>query len=640
MSGNERNCCFLNTLASPESGNRFATVSAVSGLDFADDGQAAARVDWDHDGDIDLLLSNRNAPRIRFMRNNAPASNDFVLFQLIGNGQDTNRNAIGAQVVVTLESEIDEQEPVRLIKSLHAGDGYLTQSTRWLHFGLGANAKIAQVQVRWPNRDGTVETFENVMPNQRYQIVQGTGNPEPMPSGHENLSLEPRPVELPPTDLTMRIPLVHQFAAPTLEYTDYQGTQKVFRLSGDEMILVNLWSTTCVPCVKELTEFTERHDELTQAGIRVLALSVDDLQDMQDARQQSEKMAQRMSFPFASGMATESLIADLERLHKALIKLERALPMPTSFLIDREGRLNTIYKGTVSVDTLLADAKPQNLNLMQRYQRAAAFKGTVLDNPLVNERMARIETSALIRLGKDYVNDRQLDKAERAFQDALAQFPESASINNELALVYDVQGKNQLAATYYRNALNLKPDNAALNINLAQVLIRLREYEEAAKCLDHAIEIEPDNADAHYNRGVVYSTQRDVTREQACYEKAIEIRADHAQALFRMGRIYERQPDLQQAKTYYERALNAAPGRAPILTGLARVVSSGGDTGRAEKLLKEAILREPRYAEARFQMGRLLSTIGRVQEARQHYMATLQINRNHQGAIQALQQLQ
>lgn len=639
MSGNERNCCFLNTLASEKSDNRFATISAASGLDFADDGQAAARVDWDHDGDIDLLLSNRNAPRIRFMRNNASPSNNFVLLQLVGNGQDTNRDAVGAHVTVTLKTQDENQTPVRLIKTLYAGDGYLTQSTKWLHFGLG-DGEIARIQIRWPNREATTEVFEDVEPNQRYRITQGGGSLESVPGDRENLSLEPGSVEIPPTDPTMRIPLVHQFTAPSLGYTDYQGKNRIFRRPKDEMVLVNLWSTKCMPCVKELAEFTERHDELKAAGIRVLALSIDDLQEMQDAHQESEKMAQQLEFPFESGMATESLIGNFERLHKALIKLERALVMPSSFLIDRNGRLNTIYKGTVDVDTLLADAKPRDLDVMQRYARSAAFPGTVLENPLVSERMERIETSALIRLGKDYVSNNQLDKAERAFKDALAQVPESASINNELALLYDLHGNNPLAVKYYSNALKLKPDNAALNVNLAQALIRERQYQKAATYLDHAISLEPDNADAHYNRGVVYSTQRDVVREKASYEKAIDLRPNHAQALYRMGRIYEHQPNLAKARTYYERALKAAPGQAPVLTGLARVVASAGDTGRAEKLLQEAITREPGYAEARYQMGVLMSRVGRLQEARQYFLATLQLNRNHQGALQELQQLE
>ena len=42
FSSHERNCCFLNM-----GGERFATVSAVSGFDFPDDGRAIALVDWD-----------------------------------------------------------------------------------------------------------------------------------------------------------------------------------------------------------------------------------------------------------------------------------------------------------------------------------------------------------------------------------------------------------------------------------------------------------------------------------------------------------------------------------------------------------------------------------------------------------------
>ncbi len=80
-SGYERNCAFLNTRGTP-----FADVSAVSGLDFADDGRAVAVVDWDLDGDLDLWLRNRTAPRLRLMLNqSAPGgAGGFVAFKLRG----------------------------------------------------------------------------------------------------------------------------------------------------------------------------------------------------------------------------------------------------------------------------------------------------------------------------------------------------------------------------------------------------------------------------------------------------------------------------------------------------------------------------------------------------------------------------
>ena len=69
FSGNERNCVFINTGKSAEAGGRFADISFASGIDYDDDGRAVAPVDWDHDGDMDIFISNRNAPRIRYLRN-------------------------------------------------------------------------------------------------------------------------------------------------------------------------------------------------------------------------------------------------------------------------------------------------------------------------------------------------------------------------------------------------------------------------------------------------------------------------------------------------------------------------------------------------------------------------------------------
>ncbi len=99
FSGHERNCVFLNCGA-----QHFANLSALSGLDFPDDGRAVAAVDWDHDGDLDLWFHNRTGPRLRLMRNDTHAGSakhdDFVMLRL--QGTDSNRDAIGARVQVEL----------------------------------------------------------------------------------------------------------------------------------------------------------------------------------------------------------------------------------------------------------------------------------------------------------------------------------------------------------------------------------------------------------------------------------------------------------------------------------------------------------------------------------------------------------
>ena len=163
FSGNERNCFFLNTRD-----GKFATMSAGSGLDFSDDGRAIAISDWDHDGDLDLWVSNRNAPRLRLMRNDAVSSNHFLALELIGNGISSNRDAIGARVeIMTRGSRTGK----RLIATLRAGEGFLSQSSKTLHFGLGQTTVVEKVLVSWP--DGREDVFSDLLVDRLHRIRQG-----------------------------------------------------------------------------------------------------------------------------------------------------------------------------------------------------------------------------------------------------------------------------------------------------------------------------------------------------------------------------------------------------------------------------------------------------------------------------------
>lgn len=137
-SGKERNRCFLNTGQA-----RFADVSATTGLDFLDDGRALAVTDWDGDGDLDLFLVNRTAPQVRFLRNDWENGNHWLRLRLVGT--DCNRDAIGARVELYRKGL-----PGKDMRTVYAGCSFLSQSSKWVHFGLGRNTDIQRVVVRWP----------------------------------------------------------------------------------------------------------------------------------------------------------------------------------------------------------------------------------------------------------------------------------------------------------------------------------------------------------------------------------------------------------------------------------------------------------------------------------------------------------
>ena len=164
-SGNERNVCFLNT-----GDGRFADISTLSGFDYSDDARAIGLTDWDHDGDVDLWVSNRNAPRIRMLQNVGHPQHHFFAIQLIGTR--CNRDAIGARV----DLFVDELPAKPLVRCVHAGSGYLSQSSKWLYFGLGKAKSIQRIVVRWP--DGEVQELPPLDFDQHYRLVQGQTTPE------------------------------------------------------------------------------------------------------------------------------------------------------------------------------------------------------------------------------------------------------------------------------------------------------------------------------------------------------------------------------------------------------------------------------------------------------------------------------
>jgi hypothetical protein len=124
FSGNERKSCFLNV-----GGERFANVSAAMSLDLADDGRGLSLVDWDHDGDLDMWMTCRTSPSVKLLVNESQSQNGYLLLRL--QGKTCNRDAIGARVEVYRAA--DDRRPQ--LRTLRAGDGYLAQSTKWLHFG-------------------------------------------------------------------------------------------------------------------------------------------------------------------------------------------------------------------------------------------------------------------------------------------------------------------------------------------------------------------------------------------------------------------------------------------------------------------------------------------------------------------------
>jgi thiol-disulfide isomerase/thioredoxin len=369
LSGHERNCCFLNT-----GGTRFADVSAVSGLDFADDGRGLALVDWDHDGDIDMWSANRTAPAVRFLRNEMHGYNNYLALRL--QGTTCNRDAIGARITVFGESGF------RRTKTLYAGNAYLSQSSKWLHFGLGSVERIERLTVRWPG--GEQEEIVPPTVNGHFGIVQGSGRAVAhFVSKRSPVKLVPsKQIPLPESDAA-RIVVAQKISFPDgLNYQTFAGENKPIRDVPDEETLVVLWASWCPNCVEELTAITNSEAKIRDSGVHILALNVDLLHDVDlpDASG-AQQFLKELGFPFESGLATPELLAELQNVDSTVLDRHRPLPIPTSVLVDREGHIAVIYKGPIDIEHLA-----QDVGLRERppeeFRNATAYVAGIWARPL------------------------------------------------------------------------------------------------------------------------------------------------------------------------------------------------------------------------------------------------------------------
>jgi peroxiredoxin len=335
-SGRERNNVYLNLR-----NGTFADVSTLSAADSIGDGRALAAVDWDDDGRVDLVLRNRTAPRLQLFRNQDTSETHFLAVDL--EGTTCNRDAIGARVTV-------EAGGKTLERTLQAGDGFLAQSSKRLHFGLGDAQRVDRLSVAWPG--GETETFEDLVADTRYAVVQGAGEAVVVAARtHERFERLPAaPSErdtsgIPRLDLREKIPL-----APIVVPSFEDQRRKVSDLAGGP-VLLNLWSTTCAACLREFGEFEDHRGELDEAGLRLVTLATDAATN----RAAVDEILARHDLEPDAGYVDEGLLELLELLLAQVVGSREATPLPTSFLLDERGQLVAIYFGPIRMEQLLAD---------------------------------------------------------------------------------------------------------------------------------------------------------------------------------------------------------------------------------------------------------------------------------------------
>jgi hypothetical protein len=117
--------------------------------------------DLNNDGKIDAVVSVIGGPA-ELLYNTSPSSNHWILIR--ATGVKSNRDGIGTRIKLTGESGLVQYNHITTAGS------YASSSDPRVHFGLGADTLIKEIELRWPS--GTVQILRNVKADQILKVTE------------------------------------------------------------------------------------------------------------------------------------------------------------------------------------------------------------------------------------------------------------------------------------------------------------------------------------------------------------------------------------------------------------------------------------------------------------------------------------
>ena len=596
----------------------FAEMSSVSGLNLpaADDARAAATTDWDHDGDMDLVVLCRSSPQIRIFIN-ALGNRNSISFRLTG--KQSNRDAVGARVELYLK---DQSSP--LIRSVQAGNGARSQSTSVLHFGVGSEKRVIEsAVVYWPS--GLTQTFTNLSVGSVYELVEGNASLNERISKRRDLKYRAAPLagsSLIPKAKS-RVMVSPRQPLPGWEVQAAAAQWGSLRLSDQRSTVVMLWDNN-----SESDQALFRLDRIAEklqannVDLVTIFLGNADLRPDEIWNYVStfgEDFPRIKNWLSLSDAGREQLKITCGHL---FAKLE--LPQtPVIFLVDREQKLAAIYPAGALKDGILTD-----------------------DIGLLNRELSAVASETV--LGGFWVGKNHPDNSHSLHDQLVAaDFQTAASIlepalSEQTSILLAQQARDLMAIKQFSNAkrlcdraLKLAPANVeALLANADWVSMKTINdtakfpvpgsalLSKAKEQYERVLELDPSRWQAATGIAKLDLMEDKVAGAKATLERFLERDSEQPEVQAMLGRICFQLKNYDLAKRHLNLAKNQRPN-LPYLKGdlgYLYLVTNEKNTA-ALRLLREAHQQQPSdehffvlLAQAEFMKGNFMRAVDLYRE--------------------------
>jgi Flp pilus assembly protein TadD len=160
------------------------------------------------------------------------------------------------------------------------------------------------------------------------------------------------------------------------------------------------------------------------------------------------------------------------------------------------------------------------------------------------------------------------------YQSRLKREPASASLHDDVALLYLEMGRANEAVTHFTLSAALKPESAAAHYNVGVALAAAGRMDEAILKYRAALAVNPNYGLASNNLGSALLQRGQLDEAAALFRAAIKSDSEHASAHHNLGTVYRLRGSWREAEGELERAVQLQPDDSRPLGDLAMLLAA------------------------------------------------------------------
>jgi tetratricopeptide (TPR) repeat protein len=249
---------------------------------------------------------------------------------------------------------------------------------------------------------------------------------------------------------------------------------------------------------------------------------------------------------------------------------------------------------------------PKNTDALNRLARLLFSQGRTDEGIEVLEQAAASQTlpsSLLVLLGDAYLKKGDSTRADKSYNNALAQDSEQTDAVLGLAQLAQLKGDGEAGLKELARARKMVANSPDTLYRFATVAMRASLFEEANNTLLAAIKLKSDDAAYFIALGNTWIKKPDLIEAELAFRQALRLRPDDALTEMYLGYTLLEQKKYAGAREYLEKSLEKDKGIPETYFYLGELFQDNNDDERAIQFFKKAIELVPSYAYAHTALG-------------------------------------